>query len=520
MSDPNASRRLDHVVVIMFENRSFDNLLGYLYGAGELPGFEGVAGRNLSNPVPPDADGAGEGAVPVHPVVGMDSPDPDPGEEYPHVNTQLFGTVSPEENRFRSVAEMRAPFNAPPDPGRPPTMDGFVRDYIDSFRVEMGRPPRREEYAQIMAGYTPEQLPVLATLAKGFACFDHWFCEVPSQTYCNRSFFHAASSSGLVLNSPPGSFATRNDAPTIFERLGERGLSWRVYIDPEQILPATALIHARRLDRFFATHFSTTFDFYHDAKEGRLPAYSFIEPNMFHPHTDFHPPGAGRIREALHLPRPNAMAGGEELLARVYEAVRTSPAGGESNPTNTLLLVTFDEHGGTYDHVPPPPAPPPDPSAPIGQEGFRFDRSGVRIPAIAISAWVDPGTLVHSEFRSTSLIRTLREHWQLGPPLTGRDAVAADVGPVLARSTPRPPEEWPRVVPRPVGLLAQVSEALEWPLTRLEKDLVGEALAHEARTLGTASGVDVEGMTRTVARGHLRRIQGRMFPGIATGRTR
>ena len=85
-----------------------------------------------------------------------------------------------------------------------------------------------------MAGYTPEQLPVLSALARGFATFDHWFAEVPSQTFTNRSFFHAASSSGFVVNAPYANFPKHNTAETLFERLEAKGLSWRVYCDPPE----------------------------------------------------------------------------------------------------------------------------------------------------------------------------------------------------------------------------------------------------------------------------------------------
>lgn len=90
-------------------------------------------------------------------------------------------------------------------------------------------------------------------------------------------------------------------------------------------------------------------------------------------------------------------------------------------------MITFDEHGGTFDHVVPPAAPPPDPSAREGQMGFTFDRSGIRVPAIAISPWIPEQTVVTSEYRHTSVIRTLRERWSLGTPLTARDAVARDI---------------------------------------------------------------------------------------------
>jgi len=508
----------DHVVVLMFENRSFDNLLGYLYQPGEVPSFEGVRGREISNPVPPSVAREGLRTVPVHPATSMDTPDPDPGEEYPHINTQLYNTVSPAGNAGVEAERMTAPFNRPPGPSPTPTMDGFVTDYVNAFQLEMKRPPTYDECAEIMACYTPEQIPVLSDLARGFACFDHWFCEVPSQTYPNRSFFHAASSSGLVLNAPPGSFATRNDAPTILERLEWAKLGWKVYIDPEQILPATALIHARRLKDYFATHFATIYDFYEDARRGRLPEYAFLEPNMFHPHTDMHPPGAARLRETLHLPPPQSMAGGERLLAQVYEAIRTSSTAGGSNYANTLFLVTFDEHGGLHDHVPPPAAPPPG-DVTRHQQDFPFDRCGVRIPTVAVSAWIEPRTVVNQEYRSTSVIRTLRSRWpDLGGPLTRRDADAADLAPIFTRTEPRPQSEWPKVVAKPLGHFARIVEEIEHPLSRLEKDLVAEALAHEAFVEHRDPNVDVDALTRREARAHLTRIQAKWFPGVAGGR--
>jgi phospholipase C len=156
---------------VMFENRSFDNLLGYLYEPGEVPSFEGVAGRELSNPIPSYAPGAERGVVPVQVATSMDAPNPDAGEEHPHTNTQLFGTVAPAANRFLSYEAMQPPFNAPDDPGRAPTMDGFVLDYVNTFRSELGRLPGNDEYAQIMACYSPAQVPVISTIARGFATF-------------------------------------------------------------------------------------------------------------------------------------------------------------------------------------------------------------------------------------------------------------------------------------------------------------------------------------------------------------
>jgi phospholipase C len=123
MTDSDRDHRLDHVVVVMFEKRSFDNLLGYLYQSGEVPAFEGVAGRNLSNPIPSDAPGAERNVVPLHPAANSDTPDPDPGEEYPHINTQLYRTVAPVDNRFAKIEAMKGPFNAPDDPSRPRSLN-------------------------------------------------------------------------------------------------------------------------------------------------------------------------------------------------------------------------------------------------------------------------------------------------------------------------------------------------------------------------------------------------------------
>ena len=120
---------------MLFENRSLDNVLGRLYGPGDGKAFEGVIGRELSDPID-------------------------------------------DHSRFKIGAGVTAPWNAPP-PGAVPAMDGFVADYISTFTGEVGRQPTYEEYAQIMAGYTPEQQPVLSGIAREFGVFDHWFSEVP-----------------------------------------------------------------------------------------------------------------------------------------------------------------------------------------------------------------------------------------------------------------------------------------------------------------------------------------------------
>jgi phospholipase C len=463
----------DHVVVLMLENRSFDNLLGHLYEAGRAPrgqAFEGVDGKQLSNPIPPHAPEADRQFVPVRAGSVMDNPNPDPGEEYPHVSTQLFGTVEPEGNRYKAATSMSAPFNTPnPVPAIAP-MRGFVTDYVDNFMRTQGRKPRYDEYSVIMQCYPPESLPVLSTLAREFAVCDHWFCAVPSQTFPNRSFFHAASSSGAVINDPFAHWVRHNDAETVFERIEAAGLSWKVYFDEQDIFPLTALIHYPRLHSFMGTNFSTMQSFLDDARSGQLPSYSFIEPRLFLNHNDMHPP----IR-ILGYTQRSSILDGEALISEVYNAVRLSDSATGSNFQNTLLVITFDEHGGCYDHLSPPAASPPEPAATAGQFGFRFDRLGVRVPAVLVSAYIEPGTIIDTTLCHASMIRTLSEKWQLGH-LTERDRTAASLSEAFNRSVARPRAGWPAVRPRdvPPGI---VGGNHEQPLNAFQRDIVELAIA-------------------------------------------
>ena len=505
---------LDHVVVVMFENRSFDNLLGRLYEPGEVAAFEGVIGKDLSNPIPEWAeDGGNRKVVPYGVAETMNTPPWDPGEEYNSVNTQLFGIQDP-GNRGR--LEHLKTYNTPPA-GQLPTMQGFVTDYISTFMAEKRQQPTYEQYAQIMSGYTPAQMPVLCGVARGFATFDHWFCEVPSCTFPNRSFFHAGTSSGYVINSPMAAFPVHNTAATLFDRLDAAGLSWRVYCSPPSHYSLTGIIHAARLRHKFATNFFSLEQFFEDARKGDLPTYAFIEPQIIgYDHNDMHPP-FDLLLPGLTFDPPSSLLGGDALLASIYNAIRSSSSASGSNYLNTTLLVTFDEHGGTYDHVPPPPAVPPDPGAAPGQWGFTFDRSGVRIPTLAISAWIPERTVITEEHRATSLIATLRERWNLGAPLTARDASARSfaTAKLFSLSKPRQQEDWPEFVARPVPKGPAWISPLDAPLGLLGKSLVAGVLA-----LAQVEGAKVpefdksKPITGAQAQGMVDEVFGELFPRL------
>jgi phospholipase C len=137
-----------------------------------------------------------------------------------------------------------------------------------------------------------------------------------------------------------------------------------------------------------------------------------------------------------------------------------------------------------------------------------------RIPTLAVSAYIDPATVVTGEYRNTSLIATLRERWPLGPPLTARDATAPDVAPVLARSTPRPPEDWPDVTPRPVPQLTGALLPMDKPLPALGVYLLGVAIELDKFNTGYDSGLDPRTATVAQADDYMNKRMGRIWPGL------
>ncbi len=473
--------RFDHLVVLMFENRSFDNLLGYLYPAGS--GFNGLNDGSYSNPVPSYIND-GHASVAVRQSPGsnadMQNPNPDPGEPFPHVNTQLYGLVDPATNRFEDSAQMKSPFNAPPS-GTAAAMNGFVQDYCNTFVAANGRNPTFDEYRVIMDSFTPAQLPVLSTLARSFAVYDAWFCAVPSQTYCNRSFFHASTSSGFLLNAPHSNWYLQNFAPTLFNRLQDAGRTWRIYYDVTQLVPLTALIHAPVLAPYFRSNFASMETFYKDVANGTLPDYAFVEPRMLFNHNDMHPPGPLDV-EGIEVPDPSDVRCGDLLLHQVYSAIRASNSATGSNARNTMFFVTFDEHGGCYDHVAPPSGTSPQNPQPEGQMGFFFDRLGVRVPAIAVSAYTAPGTIVTKPNHHAAIVRTVSKKFKL-PFLTERDRNAPDIADAINTSTLRDPATWPVTVPPPQPPGSEAIDPTQpplanVPLNELERHILSTAIGY------------------------------------------
>jgi phospholipase C len=456
-----------YVVVLMLENRSFDNLLGDLYAPGELPpgkSFEGLIGKELSNPIPPGVPTPGRAtSVPVLNATNYHDPYPDPGEVYEHVNTQLYNVVSP-------------PFNLPdPLPATAP-MTGFVTDYVLNYPADLGNPPTYDQYSVVMACIPRTSVSILSSLARQFAVFDHWFCSVPSQTWCNRAFWHAATSWGHVVNGggdDQGSLEWLEDSggKTLFNALADAGLDWRIY--SSNFASLTGLIHFRALEDYHFTNFPSLEQFFTDCKMGRLPPYSFIEPNFWTPHNDQHP---SSFDSCLYGP---AAAGsvllGENLINRVYDAVRTSSNTRGNNWRNTLLIITHDEHGGCYDHVAPGPAVPPGGFS-RHEDGFQFDRLGIRVPMVMVSAHIAPGTIVNAQHEHTSFLKTMAMKWEL-PALTARDAAAPDFGEVFTSDLAQPASSWPVLADHVVPLQWFTQDFSDAPLNELQRSIVGMVAA-------------------------------------------
>jgi phospholipase C len=381
--------KIEHVVVLMLENRSFDCMLGTLYPKSD--GFEGLDGteQNLSDAGTP---------VSVWNKPGIDEntmsiPDPDPGELWTDINTQLFGTAA-------------VPSSAPTA-----SMSGFIKSYLEQQSLN---PDEEYDPKSVMHYFTPDQVPVLSTLAKQFAVCDHWFASAPCQTWPNRWFVHAATANGHQNNEP----LHLPNVPTIFNLFEYVGNdNWKIYF--HDMAQAHTLLQLFLL----GDHFHSYRQFQADCQSGQLPAYSFIEPQYYadltSPENDQHPPSVVTL--------------GEQLIADVYNCLRASDAW-----LKTMLIITYDEHGGCYDHVPPPPAVPP--ASPAAGQVFSFDRYGVRVPAVVVSPYIEPGTIFGKSsvvpYDHTSIIATLRKRFDLGAPLTKRDASAPDLDDILTLANP------------------------------------------------------------------------------------
>jgi phospholipase C len=373
----NGNDPIKHVVLLMLENHSFDQMLGSLQS--QYPDLDGV---DIEAPLARfNLDLAG------HKVF-----------QAPTIEQQMQG--DPKHETANVLTQLQD------------ANGGFVRDYERNVKGNT-----QEDRQNIMGYYPPDFLHALYQLGENFAVCDQWFSSLPGPTWPNRFFALSGTSSGRVL-MPEGIQHPRldefvaQDQVTLFDRLNEAGKDWKIYFYD---FPISLLFnHQRRAENL--ARYSLIKNFFTDVRdEAKFPPFVFIEPKyMGADQNDDHP--------------PHNVFQAEKLVADVYNAIRSN----EELWDSTLLVVTYDEHGGFYDHVEPPAATPPD--AVPGDSDFKFDRLGVRVPALLISPWVD-ARVEKTCFDHTSLLKYLTDKWQLGP-LGARTAAANSIG-VALRSQKR-----------------------------------------------------------------------------------
>ena len=407
--------QIQHVFVLMLENRSFDQLLG----------FSGISGTDAASGLNTAVDGlSGTETNPYNgKTVIVSQPADyamvvDPGHEFPDVLCQLCGP------------------DAKYTPGGTyPPIDGS--GFVASYGGACAKANQQRDVAEILKCYSPNQLTVLNALAQEFAVCDRWHASMPGPTWPNRMFVHAASSGGLDHSPTTAEIAVWETTAgfsfpngDIFDRMSAKGLQRRLYAgDDFPMIAALKGIHLddiREYDRFAAD------------LQGSFPYnYVFIEPSYcllddYKGSTSEHPLDDVRL--------------GEGLIKATYEAIRNSAVW-----KNSLLIITWDEHGGFFDHAIPPVAVAPadtNPSISHNKYGFAFDRLGPRVPAVVISPWIAKNVVDHRLYDHSSIPATFEKLFGMDP-LTQRDRAANSLLPLLSLDAAR--EDTPTTLPSAVS---------------------------------------------------------------------
>jgi phospholipase C len=358
---------IEHIVVLMLENHSFDNLFGML-GRGD--GFR-LGPGGLPTAANPYANGQVQHAF--------------------HMPTTCQLSSQPSQTWFASHTSY--------DNG---AMDGFVR-------TPLGLGSSQTSGGVAMGYWTGADLPFTYSLAKTFPIGDRWFCSLLGQTFPNRRYLIAGTSAGMTDDVGVSDLSLVVPAAgTIFNLLDRYKISWENYV-ASYPLGATPELFPVNDAITEAAHHKGLSDFFTDAAAGTLPSFSFLDPDY----------------TTQSQENPQNIVVGEALLSQVVQAVGASPLW-----PSTLFILVYDEHGGYYDHVPPPPALPPDGTAPLvnpGESAYDgFGRYGFRVPSVVVSPYARRHHVSHVLHDHTSVLALLERKWNL-PALTYRDANANDL---------------------------------------------------------------------------------------------
>jgi len=466
--------RIKHVVVVMLENRSLDHFFGF---------FQPSAGQSMENL-------RGENAT-LSNLLDPSRPESANNPRFT-VNQPASFAVHDKEgpsHSFNAVCVQLCNSQSGPSPTHPIKNNGFVRSYKDDL-LRRTHQVNRNQIDEVIQSFAPTQLSAINQLANEFCLCDHWFCEVPGPTMPNRMYIHAATSEGYVHNAFHRDFTSR----TIYELVQEKGLTWCTYFhDLNEVLQFRNLgqsaDHFRRFEERWAS----------DVNQAHLPNYVFILPRFINQKAT--PTAPAKFANSQHAPEDVRF--GEHLIADVYDALAANPA----LFRETVLIVTYDEHGGFFDHVAPGRAsnpdgqnsPNPDDDAHFHVPSFAFDRLGLRVPTLIVSPWIPKSIVENRHLQHTSVIKTTSEIFGLAGPLNNRDASATSFADLFTRrSTPRDPADMPLRLNRPPLGQPIVSLAAGVPVNQADEPL--DSLTEEwiegfAELTARRAGQSVQGMT-------------------------
>ncbi|KAI9305207.1 phosphoesterase [Cunninghamella echinulata] len=405
--DPNAwKKNIKNVVVLVQENRSFDSFAGGLSYSKDIDGLLNREYCNPSNVLFPNGEKVCANAL----AKADNAVGDDPNHSMMGVNMQLYGTKYPDEDAIKAGTLK-------------PTMDGFITEQkLTHLTTNSTRASQAINY------YTPEHIPVFSALAENFVLFDRWFSDVSGPTNPNRAYLTSGTSHGHGWNDLAFNYGGLPQK-SIFQQLSEKNITWinysntttspKGYMEPADLFkgykgfnPDSLFYEWTVKNNVAKDHVKPLSKFLEDAKNGELPAFSYINPEC----CDF---------DSFHPPSPATL--GEKFVKLIYETLRTSPQWNQ-----TLFILTFDEHGGFGDHVPPPA------NVPAGDDKtyseffhkFDFTRLGVRVPTLLLSDWVPKGVVEHKgannggEYTHSSILGFLAKLWDLDN-LTPRTAYAS-----------------------------------------------------------------------------------------------